>query len=136
MNEVKVSVIMPVYNSEKYLEKCISSVLNQSLREIELICVDDGSTDSSPRILEAFAKSDSRVKLLHQQNLYAGVARNNGMKAACGKYFAFWDSDDFFEPNALEIMFSACEKSNADICVCGAYSVTAKRAGARLTKPF
>ena len=62
MNEVKVSVIMPVYNSEKYLEKCISSVLNQSLREIELICVDDGSTDSSPRILEAFAKSDSRVK--------------------------------------------------------------------------
>lgn len=123
MNEVKVSVIMPVYNSEKYLEKCISSVLNQSLREIELICVDDGSTDSSPRILEAFAKSDSRVKLLHQQNLFAGVARNNGMKAACGKYFAFWDSDDFFEPNALEIMFSACEKSGADICVCGAYSV-------------
>ena len=123
MNEVKVSVIMPVYNSEKYLEKCISSVLNQSLREIELICVDDGSTDSSPQILEAFAKKDSRVKLLHQQNLFAGVARNNGMKAACGKYFAFWDSDDFFERDALETMFSACEKSGADICVCGAYSV-------------
>lgn len=123
MNDVKVSVIMPVYNSEKYLEKCISSVLNQSLREIELICVDDGSTDSSPKILREFAKSDSRVKLLHQQNLYAGVARNNGMKAACGKYFAFWDSDDFFEPDALEKMFSLCEKSNADICVCGAYSV-------------
>lgn len=136
MNEVKVSVIMPVYNSEKYLEKCISSVLNQSLREIELICVDDGSTDSSPRILEAFAKSDSRVKLLHQQNLYAGVARNNGMKAACGKYFAFWDSDDFLSRMRLKSCFPRAKNQMPIFAFAGLIPWTAKRAGARLTKPF
>ncbi len=136
MNEVKVSVIMPVYNSEKYLEKCISSVLNQSLRDIELICVDDGSTDSSPRILEDFAKKDSRVKVLHQQNLFAGMARNNGMKAAAGKYFAFWDSDDYFEHDAIETMLSLCEKSGADICVCGAYSVDGETGSRAVDETF
>lgn len=121
MSNIKVSVIMPVYNAGKYLEKCLESVVNQTLKEIEIICVDDGSTDNSIEILNRFAESDGRIKIIKQQNLYAGAARNNGMKHASGKYFAFWDSDDFFELSALETLYKKCEKENADICLCGAY---------------
>ena len=81
----KVSVIIPVYNTEKYLRQCLDSVVSQTLRDIEIICVDDGSTDSSPDILCKYAAKDSRIKILCQKNLYAGVARNNGMAAAKGE---------------------------------------------------
>lgn len=118
MEKIKVSVIMPIYNSEKYLRQCLESVVNQTLKEIEIICVDDGSTDSSLKILEAFAKHDSRIKILRQQNLFAGTARNNGMNNAAGKYLVFWDSDDIFAKNALKAMYAQCEKHSADICVC------------------
>ena len=85
MEEIKVSVIIPVYNAQKHLEQCLQSVTHQTLREIEIICVDDGSTDSSPQILADFAAKDRRVILKHQQNQYAGAARNNGMETARGK---------------------------------------------------
>ena len=120
MCNIKVSVIMPVYNAEKHLRQCLDSVVNQTLQEIEIICVDDGSTDSSPAILAEYAAADSRFQVCHQQNLYAGVARNNGMRHASGKYLAFWDSDDYFYPEALEKMYAKAEEDQADICLCDA----------------
>ena len=126
MKDIKVSVIIPVYNAQKYLEKCLNSVVSQTLKDIEIICVDDGSSDSSPDILQSFAKKDSRVIIKRQKNLFAGAARNNGMDTARGKYFVFWDSDDFFEKNALEVLYNKCEKEKADMCLCAAYCVDGK----------
>lgn len=126
---VKVSVIIPVYNAEKYLRQCLDSVVNQTLREIEIICVDDGSTDGSLSILREYEARDTRVKVLTQTNQYAGVARNNGMSVASGKYYIFWDADDFFEPDALALMYARSEEFQADICICGAteYNVVTKK---------
>ena len=100
---IKVSVIIPVYNSEDYLQECLDSLLKQTLHEIEIICVDDGSTDGSLQILEKNAANDKRIQILHQENLHAGVARNNGLKAAHGEYVIFLDSDDFFELTLLRL---------------------------------
>lgn len=116
----KVSVIIPIYNGEEYLEQCLDSVLSQSLREIEVICVDDGSTDETSNILRAYEQKDSRVRVIYQQNKYAGVARNNGMENAQGKYLAFLDADDFFEADFLEKMYEAAEKNASDIVMCNA----------------
>ena len=116
---IKVSVIIPCYNSERFLEECLDSVLGQTLQEIEVICVDDGSTDGTLDILYKYAEKDGRIRILTQHNQYAGVARNNGMAAAAGKYLSFLDSDDFFEPFMLEKMYEKCEQDKADICICG-----------------
>lgn len=118
MEEIKVSVIMPVYNGEKYLRKCLDSVTAQTLREIEIICVDDGSTDKSRDILEEYAAEDPRVQIFHQENKFAGCARNLGMEHASGKYLIFWDSDDYFMPDALELMYERSESKQAQICIC------------------
>ena len=115
----KVSVIIPVYNVEQYLRQCLDSVLGQTLKEIEIICVDDGSTDKSLDILKEYQKKDGRIIILQQKNQYAGVARNNGIKIAKGKYLSFLDSDDFFVNNMLENMYNRAEKDNSDIVVCG-----------------
>ena len=115
---IAVSVIVPIYNAQKNLHQCIDSILAQTLTNIEIILVDDGSTDSSLSIIQDYAKSDSRVIVLTQENKHAGVARNAGKAIAKGKYLVFWDSDDFFEPTALEEMFKQCEQDNASICVC------------------
>lgn len=120
MNTVKVSVIIPIYNTAIYLRQCLDSVITQTLKDIEIICVDDGSTDECPQILKEYEAKDSRIRLLWQENQYAGTARNYGMTVATGKYFAFWDSDDFFHPKALELMYKQCEKDNADMCICSA----------------
>ena len=100
--ETKVSVIIPVYNTEKYLRQCLDSVVNQTLRDIEIICVDDGSTDGSIEILREYEQKDSRVKMLCQKNQYAGVARNNGLNYASGEYVFFMDSDDYCCHELLE----------------------------------
>ncbi len=118
----KVSVIIPVYNAEPYLRQCLDSVVNQTLREIEIICVDDGSTDSSADILKEYQKKDARVRVYNQKNQFAGVARNNGLKKATGKYVIFWDSDDFFEPDALCVMYERAESVGADIVVCNSFA--------------
>lgn len=115
----KVSVIVPIYNGELYLRQCLDSIVNQTLKELEIICVDDGSTDSSLSILEEYQKSDDRIRIIRQQNLHAGIARNNGMKQATGEYLAFWDCDDFFNLDALKLMYERAEQVEADICVCG-----------------
>ena len=117
---IKVSVIIPVYNAGEYLYQCLDSVLGQTLKEIEILCVDDGSTDGSGDILEKYAQNDDRVKVYHQQNKYAGCARNLGLQNAAGKYLVFWDSDDFFDLQALEKLYNKCEEDQADICVCSA----------------
>lgn len=124
MNEMSkqpmVSVVVPVYNTAPYLRQCLDSLVNQTLRDIEIICVDDGSTDDSPAILEEYAARDPRITVLRQQNQYAGVARNNGMAKATGKYILFCDSDDYIALDALESMVEKSEEDSADMCVCGA----------------
>lgn len=117
---VKVSIIVPVYNGEKYLRECLDSIKNQTLEDIEIICVDDGSTDSSLNIIEEYKKADSRFQILRQQNQYAGVARNTGLDAATGEYVIFWDCDDYFALDALEKMYQMAAEHHADICICDA----------------
>ena len=114
---IKVSVIVPVYNASLYLEQCLDSIVQQTLREIEIILIDDGSTDESFSILQRYAAEDERIKLIRQQNSGAGAARNKGMKIAAGKYLSFLDADDFFEPDMLEKAFNRAEIDNADIVV-------------------
>jgi len=116
---VKVSVIIPCYNAAQYLEECLDTILHQTLKEIEVICVDDGSTDSTVEILKKYAQRDERFNFLVQENQFAGVARNAGMAIAKGKYLSFLDSDDFFEPMMLEHMYRQAERDQADICITG-----------------
>lgn len=116
--EIKVSVVMPVYNAADYLQESLGSILTQSLREIEVICVNDGSTDNSLEILERYQKDDDRIKIINQKNQYAGVARNNGLKVARGEYVIFWDADDFFHQNALRGMYEKAKETAADIVIC------------------
>ena len=118
---VDVSVVVPVYNTEKYLPECIESLIHQTLKNVEFIFVDDGSTDHSVEIIEKYQQQDNRIHLIKQKNQYAGVARNNGMKQATGKYIIFLDSDDFFKLNMLEEAFNSGEKNHAEIVVFGAY---------------
>lgn len=120
MNRPLVSVIIPVYNAGVYLRECLDSIVCQTLKDIEIICVDDGSTDDSLKILEEYKNKDDRVKVVCQQNKFAGVARNTGMEVASGKYYVFLDADDFFEPNMLEKMYLQSEKTDADVCCCAA----------------
>ena len=119
MDDIKVSVIIPVYNVENYLEQCLNSIVNQSLREIEIICIDDGSTDRSPEILREFQDRDPRVMIHTESNSGCNAARNYGMRFARGKYLMFWDADDYFNLTALEKLYQKSEASDSDICVCG-----------------
>lgn len=118
----KVSVIIPVYNVEEYLRQCLDSVVNQTLQDIEIICIDDGSTDSSLAILEEYASRDDRIKILKQQNQYAGVARNNGIKVATGEYLHFLDSDDWIENNTYEKLYNLICKKQCDFLKFKSYS--------------
>lgn len=120
MSDIKISVVIPVYNAQKHLSDTLESVCRQTLKEIEIICVDDGSTDNSREIISEFMLKDSRISLIKQANLYAGAARNNGLKQAKGEYVVFWDADDFFKENALEIMYEKSVADAADICICNA----------------
>lgn len=114
----KVSVIIPVYNAEKYLQQCLNSILNQTMSDIEIICVDDGSSDSSYDILTEYANIDSRVKVVRQKNSGAGATRNTGLAVACGDYIHFLDSDDWAEANLYEVLYKNIREQNADVCVC------------------
>lgn len=118
LSALKVSVIIPCYNAEKYLRERLDSVVSQTLKEIEIICVDDGSTDSTLRILEEYAAKDSRIRVLRQKNRFAGVARNNGMKIARGKYLCFLDADDMIAPEMLEKMYARARSADAEVIVC------------------
>ena len=114
----KVSVIIPVYNVEAYLRECLDSVLNQALRNIEIICVDDGSTDGSAAILAEYTARDSRVRIVTQKNAGAGAARNAGLALAKGEWLSFLDADDVFDGSMLADMVAAGENENADVVAC------------------
>lgn len=116
----KVSVVIPVYNAAPFLDQCLNSLINQSIKNIEIICVDDGSEDQSLNILKKYQRRDDRIKVLAQNRLGAGAARNLGMSAASGEYFAFIDADDFVDCVYLEELLNNCRKYNADICICAA----------------
>ena len=115
MNNPKISVIIPVYNVEQYLRECLDSVVNQTFRDLEIICVNDGSTDGSPAILEEYSSKDNRIVVINQENSGQSVARNNGLKIATGEYVVFLDSDDYMELNLCELAYQKAQLSGADI---------------------
>lgn len=114
-----VSVVIPVYNSEKYVEKCICSVMEQTLSELEIIIINDGSTDESGRILRELTQKDSRIVLLEQANQGVAAARNQGVEKATGKYITFVDGDDYLQEDYIELMYNLAEKETLDMVICG-----------------
>ena len=117
-----ISVIIPVYNVEDYLAECIDSVLGQSYTDYEIILVDDGATDSSGRMCDEYARKDSRIRVIHQENGGLSAARNTGLRAAWGKYIYFLDSDDYIAPSALEHLAALAEKEQADVVFFDGYT--------------
>lgn len=118
MNEL-ISVIIPVYNVEQYVESCLNSVINQSYFNLEIILVDDGSTDRSGGICDQYALKDSRIKVLHEENAGLGEARNRGVRISSGDYICFVDSDDWIEEDYCKELVKAAERTNSDIAICG-----------------
>lgn len=120
----RISVIVPIYQVEKYLETCVDSILAQTLSNLELILVDDGSTDGSGRIADRYAGQHSNIKVIHQKNAGLGPARNSGIAVAEGDYIGFIDSDDWIAPCMYEKLYAAATNNNADIAVSGHTTVT------------
>jgi len=119
MSTPKISVIVPVWNTEEYLAKCLDSLIDQTFDGIEIICVDDGSTDGSLSILNDYAAKDSRIVVVHQANGGLSAARNTGMANASAEYIMFCDGDDYYEPSMCETMLEAMENQQVDIAICG-----------------
>lgn len=119
INKPKISIIMPVYNGEHYIDYSVKSILNQTLSDFELIIVNDGSTDKTKSICEEFAKADDRIILINQENQGAHHARNNGLKKARGEYYCFFDSDDYIDTRMLEDLYDIITDYNSDLLVCG-----------------
>ena len=115
----KVSVILPIYNVEKYLKNCIESLTNQTYENLEIILVDDGSTDNSGKICDEIAKSDERVMVIHKQNGGLAAARNTGYLETTGKYLMYVDSDDIVKKDVVENCVEAIEKENSDVVIFG-----------------
>ncbi len=113
-----ISVIVPVYNVEAYLEKTIRSILNNTFRDLELICINDGSPDSCLSILLKLAKEDPRIRIIDQKNQGVQLARNNELSAAKGDYIAFVDPDDWVHPQYFQLLHDGAERFNADIVIC------------------
>lgn len=122
-----ISVIIPCYNVEKYLNRCMQSVLNQTYRDLEIILVDDGSTDNTCEIIRRYAEQDHRIQVLYQENRGAGAARNAGLEIAKGSYIGFVDSDDWIERDMYEYLLGIMKKEDADIAACDFYTVHEKR---------
>ena len=120
-SDVDISLIVPVYNVENYLERCLLSVENQTFENFEVIIVNDGSTDGSLRVIQRFLNRNMNFKLIDQENKGLGEARNVGIKNSCGRYVAFLDSDDFLEPNYLEKLYLSAIRTCADIVCCNFY---------------
>ncbi len=112
---IKVSVIVPIYNVERFLPQCVESIQNQTLKEIEIILVDDESPDHCPQMIEEYAKKDARIVTIHQKNKWLGGARNSGLKVAKGKYIICLDADDYIAPDFCEKLFEFSENNNCDI---------------------
>ena len=123
-NDSLISIIVPVYNVEQYLSRCVDSLVNQTYHNIEIILVDDGSPDRSGEICDEYAKKDKRVKVIHQSNGGLSDARNTALDIAKGDYLMFVDSDDWIEPTMYEEMLSFMEKEQLDLVECGINLVT------------
>lgn len=122
----KVSIIVPVYNLEKVLGKCVADLLSQTYPNIEIILVDDGSTDRTLQVCQEFARRDERIKVVHTDNHGCGMARNTGMEQADGHYVYFMDADDNLEADAIEVMVNTMERENSDLVICGHRSINSK----------
>jgi len=122
MSDIKISIIVPVYNVGQYLKKCIDSVVTQSFKDIEIICVDDGSSDNSAEILQAYAHSDNRITIITQPNMGVAAARNTGLCAASGEYIMFLDGDDYYMPDACLKAYGEITEKNGDIGIFGNYN--------------
>lgn len=116
---LKVSIVVPVYNVEKYLRQCLDSLINQTLREIEIICVNDGSTDSSPEIIAEYMKKDSRVRMISKENTGYGNSMNCGFDSAKGEYIGIVESDDYAEPDMFEYLYEAAHANELDVAKAG-----------------
>lgn len=132
MNDIKelplVSIIIPVYNVKRYLEKCLRSVCEQTYKNLEIIVVDDGSTDGSGELCDLFAQTDSRIKVFHQENAGQSCARNKGLSIVQGEYIGFVDSDDWIDSDMYELLYHLLVSNDADIAVCSHYVETATEA--------
>lgn len=120
----KISIIVPVYNVEKYIAECLESLVNQTFKDIEIVIVDDGSPDNSAKIYEEYAARDSRIKVVKKKNAGVSEARNTGIDDATGDFLMFVDSDDWMELNGCEILYNEYLRSGADLVVADAYSIT------------
>ena len=114
-----ISVIVPIYKVERYLNKCLDSIVNQTYKELEIILVDDGSPDGCPKICDEWGLKDSRIKVIHKANAGLGLARNSGLEVATGKYVVFVDSDDYAELTMIENLYHCLLKTNADTVIGG-----------------
>lgn len=119
MQQPQISIIVPIYNVEKYLDRCIQSLLNQTLTNIEIILVDDESPDNCPAMCDDYAKKDSRIKVIHKKNGGLGYARNSGMEIASGQFVTFIDSDDYVDNNTFQKLFETAQGDNLDTCYYG-----------------
>ncbi len=115
--EIKVTVVIPIYNAGEFLRPALDSVIDQTLKEIEIICIDDGSTDNSLEIIKEYQKKDERIRIVTETNGGPGLARNNGIRRARGEYIAFLDADDFFELDMLENMYTVARANDLDIAI-------------------
>ena len=113
-----ISVIVPIYNVEKYIDTCLKSITKQTYKNIEIILVDDGSTDLSAKLCDEWKKKDKRVKVIHQENKGVAQARNIGIDCATGKYISFIDPDDYIDYQMLEKLYDTLEKTNSQISIC------------------
>ncbi|WP_418934934.1 glycosyltransferase family 2 protein [Haemophilus sp.] len=125
MSNELISIIVPVYNVEQYLEKCVDSIINQTYTNIEIILVDDGSTDSSGFLCDSLAKKDPRISVYHKENGGLSSARNFGIEKAHGAYLGFIDSDDYIDPDMYETLYNLIKKDNSDVAMCGLYNIYA-----------
>lgn len=116
--EPLISVIVPIYQSEEFLEKCLESIINQTYKNLEIILVDDGSPDNCPYICDEYKKKDKRIKVIHKENEGVSAARNDGIKIATGEYIGYVDSDDWIESNMYSVLYDNMQKYNADISIC------------------
>lgn len=127
MSNELISIIVPVYNVEQYLIKCVDSIINQTYTNIEIILVDDGSTDSSGFLCDSLSKKDPRILVYHKENGGLSSARNFGIEKVRGAYLGFIDSDDYIDPDMYETLYNLIKKDNSDVSMCGLYNIYANR---------
>ena len=126
MQQGLISVVLPIYNTERYLDRCVTSVVNQTYSNLEIILVDDGSPDNCPQMCDEWAAKDSRIRVIHKKNAGAGMARNSGIEAATGEYICFFDSDDYVATDTIEKAYRLAVEEQSDIVVFGLNNVNAE----------